>query len=328
MERAYRDRRGDRQRRSLSPSQIRDLRRPDFFLVGAPKCGTTALNHYLDQHPEIGMFGGKDVNFFAKDLPANRRRSWSTLEEYLTRFAYLGEAKKVGAACVWYLYSRRAATEIKAFSPSASIVAILRNPVDMVHSLHAQFVYAGAEGILDFEAALEAESDGGRSGAGPPQRPRLLRDGSYRSVARYAEQLKRYLDVFGAERVHIILFDDLARDSAGVYRELCSFIGVSPNFSPEFQIVNPNKRVRSPGLRELLERPPPFARWTVRAVTTSGVRHFLYWKTRQLNTKYKPRPPMAPELRRRLERELAPEVEKLANLLGRDLGHWLPPRTG
>src|ERR1043166_4244119 len=133
------------------------MRRPDFFIVGAPKSGTTAMHTYLAQHPEV-FLARKEVHFFGSDLDLqNDIRDLST---YLELFAAATNELRVGESSVWYLYSRDAAKEIKQFSAASRIIIQLRNPVDMIYSLHSQLLYSGAEDIADFESALRAEERG------------------------------------------------------------------------------------------------------------------------------------------------------------------------
>src|SRR5438034_3527344 len=113
---------------------------PGFFIVGAPKCGTTAMNDYLAGHPDIFM-AKKEIHYFGSDLEIKQKKLSG--EEYLDFFKE-GEHKYiVGESSVWYLYSKNAAAEIKAFSPGAKIIIMLRNPVDMLPSLHSQHIFDG-----------------------------------------------------------------------------------------------------------------------------------------------------------------------------------------
>src|SRR5947207_13310329 len=130
------------------------MRRPDFFIVGAPKCGTTAMHQFLAQHPEV-FLAPKEVHFFGADL--HLENDVQDLSTYLELFADAKNEFRVGEASVWYLYSRHAAKEIKQFSAGSRIIIQLRNPVDMVHSLHSQLLFSGVEDIQDFESALRAE---------------------------------------------------------------------------------------------------------------------------------------------------------------------------
>jgi hypothetical protein len=135
------------------PSKL--ARRPDFFIVGAFKSGTTALYEYLRQHPQVFMPFHKEPLFFGDDL--TRRYGRMTLDHYLSLFKEAGEGQRVGEASAWYLYSQCAANEIRGFSADAQIIVMLRNPVDVMHAQHSQLLFNAAEDIPDFGAALEAE---------------------------------------------------------------------------------------------------------------------------------------------------------------------------
>lgn len=302
-----------------SPPNSGVMRRPDFFIVGAPKCGTTALCQYLARHPEIYMCPLKEPHFFGADIAT--AVSVRDQEEYLALFTDIQDEKRVGESSVWYLYSKRAAVEIKEFNPAASIIIMLRNPVDVMHALHSQLLYIGREEIEDFETALEAEPDRKR-GARIPRQATLKDHLFYRECVGYTEQIRRYVDVFGWENLRILIFDDFIADTARVYRDTCKFLGVSAPADVRFEVVNANKRVRSKRLRGLLDDPPEALRKLGQPFTTRGLRHSALKRLRRLNTKYEPRCPMTPELRRRLQAEALPEVERLSNFLGRDLTNW------
>jgi hypothetical protein len=295
------------------------MRKPDFFIVGAPKCGTTAMCHYLTRHPDIFMCPLKEPHFFGSDIAAPGHLS--DKREYLSLFSRAHTERRVGECSVWYLYSKLAACEIKEFNPSSSVIVMLRNPVDMMYSLHSEVLYIGREEIEDFAGALEAEEDrkrGLRLPAGATLRDHLF----YREVAKYTDQVRRYVDLFGWEKVRVIIFDDFATNTAEVYRDICQFLGVPPWPAIKFERVNPHKRVRSTFVRQVLDDPPELLRKLGRPILTRRLRHTLLKKMRRLNTDYSPRKQMTLDLRLRLQAEFAPEVARLSNLLGRDLSYW------
>lgn len=295
--------------------------RPDFFIVGAPKCGTTALNDYLAQHPELFVCSNKDLHFFGSDLLRWGRPSES---QYLSCFAGVRPEKRAGESSAFYLYSKRAAVEIKEFCPDASIIIMLRNPVDMLYSLHSENLYGFHEDINDFEMALEAEHDR-KLGFRIPKDAKQIDAVFYRDVGSYTEQVQRYFKVFGRENVHVILYDDFNHSVPCVYRESLRFLKVDDGFQPNFDITNPNKRPRIRVFQRVLtsKRSPVFriGMW----MTPFRYRRAIRRVIQKLNTKYLPRPQMDPELRERLSAEFAPEVERLSDLLGRDLTHWSMP---
>lgn len=300
------------------------MRKPDFFIVGAPKCGTTSMNDYLQVHPEIFIPVKKEIHFFGSDLPF-LKGTRVTEQEYMAYFAPARDEKRVGEASVWYLYSQRAAAEIKAFMPTARIIIMLRNPVDMMYSLHSQRLYNDNENILNFAEALAAEAER-KQGRRLYQNASDIMGSLYRAAATYTLQIQRYFEVFGRERVHVIIFDDFARATPEVYRQACEFLEVSPEFQPEFHIINANKGVHSPALRALLRYPPGPLRWLLKLLGLRPARQGFKGWLRRLNTRYEPRPPLDLELRRRLQAEFAPEVGRLSTLLGRDLTPWCRPR--
>jgi len=302
------------------------MRKPDFFIVGARRCGTTALKEYLAQHPDIFMPPSNvEPHFFGTDMISSMMPTTYIREEqtYLSLFDEATDEKKVGEKSPGYLLSKRAATEIKAFQPSASIIIMLRNPVDLIYSLHGLRLYSVREGLVALEDALDAEKDrmrGVRLSDGPSVREEWR--GIYRESVRFAEQVQRFLDAFGWENVHIIIFDDFTSDTADVYRDTLRFLDVDPDFQPEFRKVNTGSYPRSRILHNFLVNPPEVIRSFVKAVVPFPLRLRLAMSLKHFNTNYGPRPPLTPELKKKLQAEFLPEVERLSELLDRDLTHW------
>ena len=295
------------------------MTRPDFFIVGAFKAGTTSLYDYLRQHPQVFMPFHKEPMYFGADLDARYRRM--SEDEYLQLFADARTGQRVGEASPWYLYSASAAREIKAFAPEAQAIVMLRNPVDVMYAQHSQLLFNQREDLADFGEALAAEPDrraGRRIPAGALRREALF----YRHSVRFAEQLARYLDVFGRERVHVIVHDDLVGDTARVVRDAFAFLGVDPNASVDLHVLNPNRRARSGLVQRLIFRPPGPLRRVVPALRRFPLVHRLRDTLVSANSGPEARRAMDPELRRQLTAALAPAVEALGTLIGRDLSAW------
>ena len=302
------------------------MTRPNFFLVGAPKCGTTALDSYLKSHPEVFVSARKELHFFGSDLKFASRPG---VENYLANFQTANGKPRVGESSVWYLYSRRAADEIYAFAPHASIIVMLRNPVDLLHSLHSQMVFTAKDDIADFAEALDAEDDRKRGLRLPTviqthtianYDPKIF---YYREIIKFSEQLERYYRVFGRGRVHVILYDDFKRKTAEVYRHALEFLGVDPVYQPGFPVINDNKSVRQHTLQRLLHYPPKPLLTAARVLLPRGrLRAAVKSQLLRLNTARQKRRPLEPELRLRLTNEFRPEVERLSDMLGRDLSDW------
>ena len=294
------------------------MARPDFFIVGAPRCGTTAMYEYLRQHPQIYMPEHKEPIYFGSDLTHLHGRLLES--DYVGLFKHARPGQRVGEASTWYLFSKTAAREIREFAPDGKIIIMLRNPVEAMYSLHRELLFYRAEPIQSFEEALGAEEDRkqGRR-LGPPGRGEML---YYRDTVRYADQVQRYLNEFNRDQVKVIIFDDFAKDPAASHREALEFLGVDPSFTPAFERVNESKRLVNNALQEFIVRPPALLAKLVPLLRRTRVAHRVRAAILMANSRATERAPMDPQLRRRLTEELAPEVARLGRLIGRDLSAW------
>jgi sulfotransferase family protein len=294
--------------------------RPDFFIVGAPKFGTTGLYSYLAGHPSIGMSKEKEPHFFASDILGHQRQS-RTLAQYLINFDHAAGKNRIGEASPSYLASRIAPREIFNFNSSAQIIVMLRNPIDVIHSFHSMWLRGGAEHITQFELAIYSQET--RYWQFGPFRGEPVVSPGYREITRFSEQIQRFFDTFGRERVHIILFDDFASAPRITYEKVLSFLGVRSDGRHNFEILNGNRRMRSKAVQQLLQR---LAQSDAIRPLRGGLP--TLWRVARetvarLNFVYEPRPAIQAEFRQRLEREYAPEIHKLERLLGRNLAPWL-----
>ncbi|MBF0274562.1 MAG: sulfotransferase [Nitrospinae bacterium] len=298
-----------------------NTKKPNFFIVGAPKCGTTALNDYLKQHPNIFIPHKKELHYFGTDLDFKYKHFSRNRAQYLANFSLAKDEKMLGEASVWYLFSKLAAKEIKDFNPSSKIIVMLRNPVDMLYSQHSQFFFDGNEDIINFEEALEAEEER-KKGNKIPKTVGLIEGLFYRETIRYAEQVKRYFELFGRENVHIIIFDDFRNDTAAVYKKTLDFLGVDNSFKAELKVINKYKKIKDVGLHNTLLNLPTIPRKIAQAVIPSKIRRNWLNSVKENNTVYGKPDPMSPDLRKKLMHEFKEEVEKLSGILDRDLSGW------
>jgi Sulfotransferase domain len=300
------------------------MRKPGFFIVGAPRCGTTAMYEYLRLHPQVFMPEHKEPNFFGDDL--NHRHGRLTEADYLRLFRDAAPGQRVGEASTWYLYSRTAAREIRQFTAKARIIVMLRNPVDVMHSLHREMVFYRAEDIDDFASALEAEPDR-KLGRRIPRGVRRIETLLYREVVQFADQLERYLATFPSDQVKVLLFDDLRADASSVYAETLRFLDVDLSFVPRLEPANESKHPRFRPLQDLVVHPPAPFRDLIPHLRRYPIAHRVRSAILAVNSRKATRAPMDPELRRQLTAELAPEVHRLGELIGRDLRHWTATAT-
>jgi hypothetical protein len=300
---------------------------PDFFIVGHPKCGTTALYEMLRRHPQIFMPDFKEPRFFASDLPSRLQPSAmsvlpQTLDDYLALFAAASPEQRIGEASPSYLRSSAAAGAIAELQPDARIIAILREPASFLRSLHLEFLRNRFETETDLSRAIAHEPPApvvGPAEPGSPRRPR------YTDRVQYVEQLRRYHDVFGTERVLVLIYDDFRRDNEATVRQVLRFLEVDDTHPIEVIEANPTVGVRSlrvdDWVRALYAERNPLTRAlkaTVRALTPRRVHGELLRGIRRRLVYGQPAPPderYMTELRRRFE----PEVVALSEYLGRDL---------
>jgi hypothetical protein len=302
------------------------MRGPDFFIVGAPKCGTTAMTHYLDTHPDIFFPEDKEFHYFGSDIQyEDVFENIRDREEYFAQFKNAKPHQTLGETSTWNLYSRRAAEEIHDYNSEAKIIIMLREPVEMLHSLHRHYLYGGNETIEDFEEALEAETER-KKGNRLPETVRFREGLYYREVVQYDEQVRRYFRTFNEKQIHVILFDDFTDETERVYRDTLRFLGVSTDHETEFERINPSKKVLNQTFNRFVRYPPApieavvqaFDQWLPAWLFRNPVRR-LY---RLVNTRPEDRDPIDPELRRELTNEFRPMIQELEEVLDRDLSDW------
>jgi hypothetical protein len=297
--------------------------KPNFFIVGAPKCGTTALYEYLHPHPRIFLSRIKEPHYFARDLGEYPRIK--TAEEYAGIFAdSTSEHLAVGEASVYYLRSTVAIPLIREFNPAARLIAMFRNPVDMVYSLHSQLLYVSEETVEDFETAWRLQERRSRGLDLPPRirSPLLVQ---YRQVGQFGTQMQRLLESFPREQVKVILFEDFSASPQRVYDEVLEFLSVPHDGRTEFPRINENKRAKVAWLRHFYRKPPPVLREAIRSLKQavgSGRISAVKKKMVDLNTVRERREPLSPAFRAELVETFREEISLLSRLIGRDLSHW------
>ena len=303
-------------------------RAPDFFIVGQPKCGTTALYDMLKGHPQIFMPSCKEPWFFAPELhvrtPPRPEGTPQTLAEYLSLFEPARPDQRAGEASAQYLWSRTAASRIAEVQPDARIIAILREPASFLRSLHLQFLQTYVETESDLGRALALEDDR-RRGRSIPRRTFWPLALLYSDHVRYVEQLSRYRDAFGDERMLVLIYDDFKRDNEATVRRVLRFLEVDDAAPIELSRANPTVRARSQRLHELVHAvgvgTGPVSRTvkaTVKAFTPGGPRRRAYYATQRRLVFAEPAPPDA-RLMNELRVRFKQEVVALAQYLDRDL---------
>jgi hypothetical protein len=310
-------------------------------IVGAPRCGTTSLSRYLRAHPSVCFSRLKEPHFFSRrDLEGLDPEALREVvkREYLDRFfpnCPDGAVKAEGS--VSYLYAAEHMAPILEVWPDAKFIIALRNPLDMLPSLHQRQLYNGDETVRDFERAWSLIEDR-RRGKRIPRScidPRLL---DYEEIAKLGKHVRRFFDVVGRERCFVSLFDDLKADPEGQHRQILEFLGLPWDSGTEFTQFRPSQGVKIHWLQRLLKRPPKAAYSLLASkaeldrgghtrvkVNSQAVRRVKSVRKRLLKWNRKPEPPapLREEFRSKLRDSLRDDIDDLSVLIGRDLSHWL-----
>jgi len=287
-------------------------KRPEYYIVGTAKAGTTSIFKVLLQHPHIFVPEKKETYFFGEHF--YRDAKVETLDEYRKIFSKAPRDCVTLEVSTSYLYSRKAASEIKAYNADAKIIIILRNPVDRAYSNYLYKLKTGKEPVYEFQKALEAEES-------------RIREGwpygfHYTRMGLYCEQVKRYLETFDARNILILLFDELKKDKRSFYDGLFRFLDIE--FDAECipkKVYNKSGLFRSKHMMRLLNT-ENLVRRVGRSIVPVGKRRHVAGWLRDVNIRNS-KPAMNNETREGLVRHFHQDILKLQEVIGIDLSHWL-----
>ena len=301
---------------------------PNFFILGAPKCGTTSLAQYLSTHPNIFMCPGKEPNFFNTDMPTFSLAY--DLKDYLRLFK---EAKKhhiiVGESTTNYLSSKNAVKGILSFNPNAKFIVLLRSPIDMFFSLHAQLCRVKVETILDPKKAWAVQHHRNLPRYSRPYKQVL----SYKKKCSLGEQVSRLLNtVSNKNNVKFILFDDLQNDTKKVYSEVLKFLSLPIDERKNFPIANKHMVLQKKFSAYFFSNVLYFFRWIKtatgknRLINNSIVGKFQhvfirFYEKHCLKVENRPLPDE--EFVDELKLSFYEDVMLLSKLLNKDLSKWV-----
>jgi len=214
--------------------------KPNLFIIGAPKCGTTSMMHYLSQHPEIFVSPVKEPHYFNTD---SGHRYYFEQSDYLHLFSDATPRQTLRAeGSVWYLYSEVAIMNILGFNPDAKFIIMLRDPVSMFFSLHQELLFGGSE---DERSALRAwylqvNRKGGKCIPLGCSDQRFLQ---YGDVCSLGTQLKNAMEIIPPKNLLYIFMDDLRINPDTAYTIVQKFLGVTGIHLNSYEVVN-KKKVR------------------------------------------------------------------------------------
>jgi hypothetical protein len=282
---------------------------PDFLLIGAAKSGTTAIDQYLHQHPQIFM-ATKETRFFAYDADLSKVSEYhrdlgdtfwwiQTQDQYEALFVDAEPGQVKGEATPLYLESDNAAGNIHRIVPDAQLIASLRNPVERSISDYMMQVRHGRED-RSFEDAFDASAH-------------------HVKGSLYYEQFKRYLDLFPRERLMVFMYEEFRKDNVKKLQDIFGFLGVDTSFVPDTgerhntggyprsKIIN--KALMNPAVHRMVKPlAPDWLKDSVRKVVKMNM------------TKA---PEVDPQIKETLRNFYREDILKLQDLLQQDFSPWL-----
>jgi hypothetical protein len=278
---------------------------PNFFIIGAAKCGTTSLHFYLDHHPEIAMADPKEPHVFADSRSLHNYRSYDGMFRAGTRMR--GDSSTGYSR---YPAEGDAASRIHAAIPDARLIYVVGEPVERLVSDYAQQLAVGVE-PLTFEQAFDDYEDPANF---------------YMCASRYATQVENYLTYFDSSQLLVLEQWALRHERRVTLREVFEFLGVDPDFWTsgfEPEIGTRQEHVQHDSLLWRLR-----ASWVGAAYRKLpvGPRLRISRALRRRIGGAPPRPEFTPERREAITELLIPELDRLRELTGRPFAH-LPGAT-
>lgn len=304
----------------------KDVKLPDFLIVGAAKSGTTSLHYYLKQHPQIFMPNVKELRFFSlMDTSPDSTHDWLkgsdgifSIDKYLSYFKDAKDVQVIGESCPIYLYTYKdTIRNIKKVygesHGSLKIILILRNPAEMAWSHFMMRRKNGAEPLEDFREYLKPDVVNRRLNN------HRCSEVDYIGFGMYYEQVKSFMDEFAD--IKIFTYDDLCADGLEVTRAIFRFLEVDDGFIPEMETkYNVSGNVSSKLLGYLIIK-KYLLKDFLKLIVPRGIRRKMRLK---LETKIVDRKHIPDDIRQELiERYYKEDICKLGNLIGRELSTWL-----
>ncbi len=275
------------------------MKKPNFFIIGAPKCGTTSLAAILENHPQIFFSPEKEPHFFGKDIGCARDSGSISRRQYERLFMNAtDEHKAVGEGSVYYLHSKVAIDQIEKELPGSRFIVMLRNPSEMAVSMHKQQIYSGREKIKDFEEAW-AKSE-------------ILAD--YLDVCKIGSQVFRLFEKASKDRILLLTLNDLKNDPRALYEKVLVFLEVESDGRTEFVRKNSAKVARSMVINNGLKKAAALRR-QLGLPWLGGVGQYL----RGLNSKEEPTQNISAATTLELDKFFKAELDILSSKFNIDL---------
>jgi hypothetical protein len=293
-------------------------KRPNTFIIGAPKCGTTSLASWLSSHPDIFLPEPKEPNFYAPDTASSR--SITTCERYLRVYdGVTTESVRLDASTT-YLRSKIAVSDILKDVPQSKFIVLVRNPIEMAPAVHAQLVKTGREPLRDFPQAWR-EQENRRLNPWQRKFSNNPADFQYLKVCLLGSQLQQVIKLVSKSHLLIVFLEDLQESPRDVYEDVLTFLNLSSDARDEFPVLNERKIPRSFFLAK-----------SMRILSSALVRANILIPIHlgRVINRLNNRSPSSTHLPKDIHHELISafydDILLISKLTNRDLSHWLEKR--
>ena len=281
---------------------------PNFFIVGAPKSGTTNMSYYLMQHPQVFMPENLEPYYFARlDVPQNYKREIiSDEKKYLNLFKNAKNCKAVGESSPVYLYCPHSALEIKNRFPNSKLIISLRNPIEIAYSEYFSLKFMGFDQNRSFDELLDSSEE--QLTQNEFHIDSLLESGFY------SKHIKRFQKIFSKNQIKIIIFEEYVKNTVPTINSILSFLGIKESITFDVTPKGAYKVPRNFASQKLMNNSTfrKAAKFVIPTVTRQKIgERFL--------VKESSRPPLKQNQRKRLTQIYQDDVENLSELLGRNL---------
>ena len=289
---------------------------PHFLIIGAPKCGTTALHYYLSQHPEVNL-SPKEIHYFGKDIGYKIQRP--TLKEYQS---YFKENGINGDGSVWYLYSDSIYQELNDLGINPKIIVLLRNPIEVAYALHSQNIVDANENITNFEEALKLEETR-KNGKKLPTNIDPPRTVYYKETGNFLPRIKNLQKNIPKDNILIGLQTDLKNNTDIFIKTIENFLGISHYEYYNFDRINENKVVRHKIIHQTIKKPGNFKTKLFRIfVPSKRLRKWVIEKVYESNLKYTKRKTLSEETKQELKYYFQKNNILLNEIIDSDILNW------
>lgn len=294
------------------------MKLPNFLIIGVQKAGTSSINRYLKEHPQVYMSPLKETNFLtnvSKDSQQNdssQSKRITTFEQYAQLFENVDDEIAIGEASPNYLFHYQSSSElIHQYLPQAKLIAIIRDPSERAYSDYLMHVreakYKGKSLVEQLKTSSQTSYT-------------LLK-------GLYYQPLKHFVEKFGSDQIQVYLYEDFCRSPLMFMQTLYEFIGVDQTFQPDMSYkMQQGKLPKNKTVNNLLRTENP-----IRTAAANTLKFFFPLQVRQkirnqileANSIDKKQVPLSTEERKLLVNYYRDDILKLQDLINRDLSAWL-----